>query len=387
MNLGLGVIFLKVLSLTNEFEEESFGGAGTAATGIVYMFDRVGVQQTVVVPRSDWIEPGWSARGQQIKILGLPRTPQYFGHLGMVRPNVLRLEFPELWKKWDIIHIQAINFVPLAYSLTKDVIPILYSVYSFLREELGDRKNPNLQAQFKIQEELLACCQCIHLISQSQRSYLLGHFPEYLFKAEVLPLGITLPVERWQQGNMNRFLYLGRLVEYKGLEDLIKAIDKVSQSGRHIHLDIVGKGFDLYEKYLKGLVQSRQLDSSVEFLGWRSNEEIRQRMAQAAGLVIPSRREAFGMVALEGMALGTPLITSRVGGLEELVSSEYALTFEAGNVNQLSEALITALDHPSLLKSLSTKARERALTFEWTQLAPRYLTLLKEIRATYSSKA
>lgn len=373
------MIPLRLLSLTNEFEEESFGGAGTAATGMVYMLDRLGVYQTVVVPRSDWKEPGWLVRGQQIRVLGLPRNTHYFGPLGMVKADVLRHEFPELCQAWDIIHIHAINFAPLAYTLAEGVLPILYSVYSFLREELKDRKESELESQFKIQEELLMRCQCIHLISQNERNYLAGHFSQYLSKVEVLPLGIELPVERWQQGNVNGFIYLGRLLEYKGLDDLIKAMYIVRQSGRQVQLDIIGKGPDSYEAYLRQLVQSMKLGAYVQLHGWKPSSEVRQRMVQAKSLVVPSRREAYGLVALEGMAIGVPLIASSAGGLSELVSSTCALTFEAGNINQLSAALMTAFDNPPLLRLLAARARERAQSFEWRQLAPRYLTLLEKI--------
>jgi len=374
------VILLKILSLTNEFEEECFGGAGTAATGIVYLLDRLGIQQTVVVPRSDWAKPGWLERGQQIKVLGLPRNLYYFGHLEMIWVDTLRHKFPQLWQEWDVIHIQAINFAPLAYTLADERIPILYSVYSFLREELEDRKLSGLQERFKLQEELLGRSQRLHLISQSEESYLEVHFPQYLTKAEKIPLGISLPLEHWQAGSNNGFLYVGRLLDYKGLEDLIKAIDRVSQSGRQIHLDVVGKGPESYERYLKRLVQSMKGGACIQFHGWRPSLEVRQRMAQATALVVPSRREAFGLVALEGMMLGTPLIASRAGGLAELAPTEYALTFEAGNIDKLSEALTTALDNPSLLRLFSDRARERALTFEWKQLAPRYLKLLESMK-------
>lgn len=373
------MVLLKVLSLTNEFEEECFGGAGTAATGIVYLLDRLGVQQTVVVPRSDWNKPGWYERGQTIKVLGLPRNVYYFGQFEMVWAEALLHEFPELWQEWDVIHIQAINFAPLAYILSAGKIPILYSVYSFLREELGDQKISGLQARFRIQEELLKRCQRIHLVSRSEGCYLAEHFPQYLSKAEELALGISLPLERWQQGQANRFLYVGRLLDYKGLEDLIMAVAKVSQNGSRIRLDIVGKGPERYERYLRQRVLSLELGDCVQFHGWKSNSEVRQRMAKATALVIPSRREAFGLVALEGMAIGTPLIVSRAGGLVELVPSECALTFEVGNINQLSEALITALDNPLLLKLLSEMAQVRGLSYEWGQLAPRYLKLLESM--------
>lgn len=371
---------MKVLSLTNEFEEENFGGAGTAATGMLYMLDRSGIQQTVVVPRSDWDMPNWVMRGQQIKVLGLPRNSHYFSHLGLINTEAVCQEFPELSQEWDIIHIHAINFAPLAYTLSQGLIPIFYSVYSFLRKELGDQSEPELQAQFKIQEELLMRSQRIQLISQSERNYLSKRFPQYLSKTDVIPLGISLPEERWQKGNVNEFLYVGRLLDYKGIEDLIKAIFLIRRSGRQIRLNIVGKGPDYYEAYLKKLVQSMKLGGYVQFHGWIPSTEVRRWMAHASGLVVPSRREAYGLVALEGMAIGTPLIVSRVGGLIELVSLAYTLTFEPGNIKQLSDALIKAIDNPSLLRSFAAKARERALTFDWEQLAPKYLTILEQMK-------
>jgi len=370
---------LNVLTLTNEFEEENFGGAGTAATGMLYMLDSLGVQQTVIVPRTDWTVPGWLLRGQQIRVLGLPRNAHYFGYLGMIKAEVVLQELPELSQAWDLIHIHAINFTPLAYTLSGGLIPIFYSVYSFFRKELGDRPEPELQAQFKIQDDLLLRCQGIQLISQSERNYLAGRFPQYLSKTEVLPIGLSWPVERWQPGNANEFLYVGRLLDYKGIEDLIQAMALIRQSGRQIHLNIIGKGPDYYEAYLRKLVQSKKLGAWVKFHGWIPSPEVRGWMARATGLVVPSRREAYGMVALEGMAIGTPLIASSAGGLAELVSDSGALTFEAGNVNELSKALITAYNNPSLLRVLAERGREQAFRFEWGQLAPRYLRLMNSV--------
>ena len=370
---------LKILSLTNEFEDEIFGGAGTAVTGMVYILDHLGVQQTVIVPRSDWNVPGWVQRGQQIRVLGLPRNSHYFGYLGMIKAEVVCQEFPEIRQRWDIIHSHAINFTPLAYNLSQGVTPILYSVYSFLREELGDRSEPELQAQFKIQEELLMRCQRIHLMSQSERQYLASRFPQYLTKTEVLPLGITLPSERWQPGNTNEVLYVGRLLDYKGIEDLIKAVSIRQQNGRQIRLNIVGKGTYSYEESLKRLVRSLNLGGYVHFHGWKPSSEVWRWMARSTALVIPSRREAYGLVALEGMAIGTPIIASNAGGLVEVVPNACALTFEAGNVAQLTEALKNMIDNRPLQKVLSIRGRENALRYAWSQLAPRYLALLMHV--------
>lgn len=223
-------------------------------------------------------------------------------------------------------------------------------------------------------------CQRIQLISQSERQYLASRFPQYLPKTEVLPLGITIPSERWQPGNTNEFLYVGRLLDYKGIEDLIKAVSIMQQCGRRIDLNIIGKGTDVYEGFLRQLVGSLKLGSCVQFHGRTTSAEVRRWMARATCLVVPSRREAYGLVALEGMAMGTPIIASNAGGLVEVVSNACALTFEAGNIAQLSKALSRVLDSPSLIRSLSERGRENALRFKWCQLEPRYLTLLEQMR-------
>jgi glycogen(starch) synthase len=347
---------------------------------MLHMLDGLGIRQTVIMPRSNWNAPGWTRRGKQIQVLGLPRSPHYFGHLGMIEAGVVRREFPELTHKWDLIHIHAVNFAPLAYTLSQGLIPMFYSVYSFLRKELGNRPEPELQAQFKIQEELLMRCHRMQIISKSERNYLTEHFPQYLSKTEILPIGITCPAECRRPGNANEFLYVGRLLKYKGIEDLITATHLTRQRGQKIHLNIVGSGPDLYEANLKQRVKLLKLGNSVHFHGWKPCSEVQQWMSRGTCLVVPSRREAFGLVALEGMATGIPLIASRAGGLAEIISHACALTFEAGNVKQLSKVLITALNNPSLLQFLAASARQRALTFDWKQLAPKYLTLLEQMK-------
>ncbi|KGK91055.1 glycosyl transferase family 1 [Desulfosporosinus sp. HMP52] len=343
------------------------------------MLDRMGVRQTVIVPSSNCNIPVWTGLGQQIKVLWLPRDSRYFGYLGMIKADVVCKEFPQICQGWDLIHSHAINFTPLSYTLSQGNIPILYSVYSFLRKELGDLPDPELQAQFKIQEELLMRCQCIHLISQSERQYLADHFPQYLFKTQVLPLGINIPSERWQQGIRNQLLYVGRLLDYKGIEDLIKAVSIRFRGGLQVQVNIVGKGTELYEGYLKHLVQALNLGAYIHFLGRISSQEVRQKMASTTALVVPSRREAYGLVALEGMAIGTPVISSNAGGLAEVVPNSCASTFEAGNVLKLSAAITGVLDNPSLQKSLSIKGHQNAVKFEWSQLASKYYTLLNTL--------
>ncbi len=370
---------MQVLALTNEFEEEHFGGAGTAATGMLHMLSQGGVSLLVVVPDSKHKVPSWDVR-PGIKILRLPRSEAYFGYLGLADAQKILGEFPELRENWDLIHIHAINFAPLAYAVSEGRIPLLYSVYSVLREELGNNPAPELQAQFAVQDELLNKCRRIHLISRNEVNYLSSGFPELLTKIKVVPLGIHPPQVSWSGGKPNNLLYIGRLIVYKGIEDLLKALYLVKQSGRSFTLDIVGKGTEEYENRLKILVQSQKLGSNVRFHGWVTDRQsVAQRMKRSGLLIVPSRKESYGLAALEGMAAGVPLIASNAGGLAELANPACALTFEAGNIGQLVQALNKALDNPALMRTLARNARKRAAVLEWSNLFSKYLDLLTDI--------
>lgn len=363
---------MKVLCLTNEFEDERFGGSGTAVTGIVHMLARQGIQQVVVAPRSGLVNPLWKVEGEYLRILWLPRNNHYFGDLGRVNtPRVLD-EFPELKEHYDLIHIHAINFASLAYGLAEGKIPLLYSVSSLLRTELADNKEPELQAQFAIQEDILLRCQRIHLLSQSERRNFAERFPHLLAKTVVLPLGYTPLQEYWQRGSPNALLYVGRLIDYKGIEDLLKALMIVKLKGRSFTLDVVGQGMEDYEQRLKIMVQ---LGSRVKFHGWVNDEMKLGYMKRASVLIVPSHRESFGLVALEGMAFGIPLIASTAKALSELVNPACALTFQAGNVMELAQVIIKALDNPSYIRSLAQNAKKRVVSFEWLNLVGRYLEL------------
>lgn len=367
---------MRVLSLTNEFEEEKFGGAGTAVTGMLKMLASQGIQLTVVVPATNGGAPKLLEKENGMGVLQLPRREPYFRRLGLAEPEVILREFSELRIGWDLIHVHASNFASLAYTLSEWKIPILYSVYSFLREELDNDPSPKLQAQFLIQEDLLARCQRIHLVSQSGQDYLGLHFPHLGSRSEVIPLGFYPPERYWQGGNPHTLLFIGRLLPYKGIEDLIKALFQLRNSGRTFILHIIGKGTVEYEAYLKGLVLDLKLDRFVQFHGWETKPSvINEWMVKAGVLIVPSQREAFGLSALEGMAAGIPLVAATVGGLSEFVNPGRALTFKAGDVNQLALVLEKALTDPRYMRQLAHQAQKGIAHLEWSQLVSAYLDL------------
>lgn len=112
------------------------------------------------------------------------------------------------------------------------------------------------------------------------------------------------------------FIYCGRLSEEKGIETIIKAVAKNNK----LELKIVGSG--PLATNLNGLVKSLNLDKQVVFLGWKTGEELERLIGEAKALLIPSRWfENFPLIALESLALGTPVIASETGGLPEIISA------------------------------------------------------------------
>ncbi len=138
------------------------------------------------------------------------------------------------------------------------------------------------------------------------------------------------------QTNPPRFVFLGRLVPNKGLDWLLRALQRVTVP---IHLDIAGEGPQ--ETYLRTLVQQLNLGDRVTFHGWLSAQQTKALLQAARALIFPSLwHEPGGTVAFEAMTQARALIMSRVGGMPEVVKDEInGLLVTPNDVEQLSHSI------------------------------------------------
>lgn len=119
-----------------------------------------------------------------------------------------------------------------------------------------------------------------------------------------------------------KILFLGRLDKQKGLVELLEAARKLSECGREFHLTIVGDGGD--KKELISLHRKLNLKNRVSFYGAASNtEEIRSLYRDADVYIIPTYHEGFPRTIYEAMIFGTPVITTMVGGIPDLMKDGY----------------------------------------------------------------
>ena len=112
-----------------------------------------------------------------------------------------------------------------------------------------------------------------------------------------------------------------------------------------------------------------EVDDHFEFLGWVPNAKLRQLYRLADVFVMPSLVEAFGVVFLEAMASGTPVVGTRVGGIPELIRhGQDGLLAEVDQPDDLADKLLVVLEDPHLAEQLGTNGRARAQDFGIEQM-------------------
>ena len=153
----------------------------------------------------------------------------------------------------------------------------------------------------------------------------------------------------------NIVLFVGRLVYRKGLHVLVRAAQRVRS--KDFKLYIVGGGY--MELPIRMLAKAYGVEDRVELLGVVPERDKVELYRKAKIVVVPSIfNESFGIVALEAMATGRPVIASRVGGLEDVVvNGETGILVEPGSEEKLAEAIETLLEDEAYRRKLGAKAR------------------------------
>jgi len=184
-------------------------------------------------------------------------------------------------------------------------------------------------------------------------------------------------------------LFVGRIEPLKGVDTLIEAMAclKLKQDDRPVHLAIIGgdpsaspEQMTTEMTRLQQLCDDLGLDQSVVFLGKRDQDKLPYYYSAAEVVVMPSHYESFGMVALEAMACGTPVIASEVGGLAYLVrDGETGFTIPAEEPEMLCEKLSWLLNDEALHVKMSGQAAEYAQDYAWEKIAKQIVEVYEEL--------
>lgn len=175
---------------------------------------------------------------------------------------------------------------------------------------------------------------------------------------EIVHYGIT-PRPDWRlYEGPPRLLCVGRLIPIKGHIVLLRAFAAARREVPGLTLDIAGRG--PLEPALRALAKELGVHEAVRFLGHVT--PIQEAIEEAAVVVVPSMGEGFGMVALEAMERGRPVVAAAIGGLGELVRDGVTgLLAEPGDEPSLRQAIVRLASEPELARRMGEAGRARAL--------------------------
>jgi glycosyltransferase involved in cell wall biosynthesis len=171
-------------------------------------------------------------------------------------------------------------------------------------------------------------------------------------------------------------LAVGRLEHMKGMDLLVRAFDEAGLASLS-RLVIGGDG--TARSSLESDVAARGLTGRVSFTGRLEPADVAREMANASVIVVPSRREAFGIVALEAWRAGAPLVATNRGGTVEFVREGVdGLLVDPEDTNALGHAVRRVLEDPSLARRLAHAGSLAVRDFSWERVAEKYESMVEE---------
>jgi glycosyltransferase involved in cell wall biosynthesis len=201
-------------------------------------------------------------------------------------------------------------------------------------------------------------------------------------RVEVVPVGVDTArfVPRDAPRLDDQILFAGFLNYMKGIDVLLDAMAILRDQGRPGRLVLVGGSFyrntRKQEDALRRRADELGLGDRVTFAGQKPQEEVAGMMAESAVVVLPSRAESFGAVLVEALACGTPVVATRCGGPEDIVSPHVGRLVPVGDAAALASALADVLADPTL-RDRAALRRYAVERFSWGRVVGETLSVYR----------
>lgn len=243
---------------------------------------------------------------------------------------------------------------------------------------------------------LVGSCQRIITATERERRDLINYYQAAPEKIGVVPCGVNLDLFKAvdtssarRQLNLNGgrlVLFVGRLEPLKGIDRLLKAVAYLEKESALKVLVIGGDEYSRPElRRLKRLSQDLGIADSVSFLGSVAQQKLPLFYSAADVCVVPSYYETFGLVALESLACGTPVVAADVGALSSIIRHGETGYLVAGNSpRRLAEKIELLFSRNEALSRSAGYIRDSVLKFSWSNIAR---AVLEEYRAVLSGYA
>jgi glycosyltransferase involved in cell wall biosynthesis len=210
-------------------------------------------------------------------------------------------------------------------------------------------------------DEKIARARFVACISNFCRSQgMIFSAPEHWPKMRIVHCGVD--PARYDTGRGapgRRLLFVGRLAAVKGVAVLLEAFARVLAADNGARLTLVGDGVE--RPALEARARELGLGDAVEFVGYRSQDEVADELARADLFVLPSFAEGVPVVLMEAMAARLPVVASRIAGIPELVTEASGRLVPPGDPEALADAIAALLADPDLRREMGAAGRAHVM--------------------------
>lgn len=154
------------------------------------------------------------------------------------------------------------------------------------------------------------------------------------------------------------FLYVGQVIQRKGIHFLLEACEQLKQRG-YSHFTLLVGGDGPHRAELEAQCRDRQLEDCVQWAGWVDYESLGSYFQIADAFVFPTLEDTWGMVVLEAMTFGKPVLSSKFAGASELVTHhENGYLFNPNHPEEIANLMQQLIDNPNLIREMGEKSQQ-----------------------------
>jgi len=362
------------IALVSPYDFAYPGGVANHISSLEHHFTRMGHEVRIIAPASSTV----STFGDRFIPVGTPRPVPSSGSIARITISPWlssRIKAVLDEEKFDVIHLHE----PLLPMLCTTVLRLSHTANVGTFHASGARPwyefgtplgKLFLKKWFRKLDGKIA-------VSKPAMEYVSKYFSGYY---NIIPNGVDVnhfspnvsPIDDFGDGKLN-ILFVGRLEKRKGADYLLDAYKRVKGEIPNSRLIIVGPGTRLRKKYERQVTQNGLDD--VVFAGYVSYDELPRYYKTADIVCSPATgRESFGIVLLEAMAVGKPVVASNIEGYASVVTHGVdGLLVPPKDGEMLAQALISLVTDESLRQQMGAKGRLKALDYSWEHVAQKIL--------------
>lgn len=263
-----------------------------------------------------------------------------------------------------------------------------------------------LNQRVRTETEIVAWADRIIAATPAEHAQLMWLYRTNRRKIEIVPPGVNtnrfypIPSDEAKQKigfkpNDKIMLFVGRIEPLKAVDTIINALNVVRQHDeqtlKNVYFVVIGGDpqdtSDIEMTRLQSIVAEMGLNDVVKFLGAKDQTVLPIYYAAARSVIMPSDYESFGMVALEAMASGTPVIASNVGGLAHLIrDEETGFLVPVREPQSIASSIERLIEDEINAEEMGQKAFELAQEYSWHNIADRILAIFDEVVGKQSAR-